>query len=287
MPALFTIYKSFIRPHLDYSDIIYDQAYNLSFHQKLESIQYNTALALTGAIRGSSREKLYQELGLESLQLRRWYRKLCCFYKIYNKQAPGYLTELIPTRNEAYQTRHLANIPSLSFKHNFFKNTFFPSTILEWNKLDPSLRNSASYNVFKNSILKFIRPSPNKIFQCHNPKGIKLVTRLRLGLSHLREHKFKHSFQDTLNPFCSCGLDIETTSHYFLHCPLFHAERSTLLNNVNEIDCPIFNKSEIVVTLILLFRDRSFKDEVNLLILNATINFVLPTNRYDEPLFLL
>ena len=280
MPALLTIYKSFIRPHLDYSDIIYDQAYNLSFHQKLESIQYNTALALTGAIRGSSREKLYQELGLESLQLRRWYRKLCCFYKIYNKQAPGYLTELIPTRNEAYQTRHLANIPSLSFKHNFFKNTFFPSTILEWNKLDPSLRNSASYNVFKNSILKFIRPSPN-------PKGIKLVTRLRLGLSHLREHKFKHSFQDTLNPFCSCGLDIETTSHYFLHCPLFHAERSTLLNNVNEIDCPIFNKSELVVTLILLFRDRSFKDEVNLLILNATINFVLPTNRYDEPLFLL
>ena len=185
-PALLTIYKCFIRPHLDYGDIIYDQAYNLSFHQKLESIQYNAALALTGAIRGSSREKLYQELGLESLQLRRWYRKLCCFYKIYNKQAPGYLTKLIPTRNEAYQTRHLANIPSLSFKHNFFKNTFFPSTILEWNKLDPSLRNSASYNVFKNSILKFIRPSPNKKnFQCHNLKGITLVTSLRLGLSHL------------------------------------------------------------------------------------------------------
>ena len=170
------------------------------------------------------------------------YKKLCCFYKIYNKQAAGYLTELILARNEAYQTRHFANIPSLSFKHNFFKNTFFPSTILEWNKLDPSLRNSASYNVFKNSILKFIRPSPNKIFQCHNPKGIKLVTRLRLGLSHLRKHKFKYSFQDTLNPPCRCGLDIENTSHYFLHCPLFHAERSALLNNINEIDSTIFSK---------------------------------------------
>ena len=155
---------------------------------------------------------MYQELGLQSLQLRRWYKKLCCFHKIYNKQAPGYLTKLIPRRNEAYQTRHLANIPSLSFKHNFFKNTFFPSTILEWNKVDASVRNLASYNVFKNSILKFIRPSPNKIFQCHNPKGIKLVTRLRLGLSHLRKHKFKHSFQDILNPLRSCDLDIETTS---------------------------------------------------------------------------
>ena len=110
--------------HLDYGDIIHDQAYNLSFREKLELIQYNAALALTGAIRSSSREKLYQELGLQSLQLRRWYKKLSCFHKIYNKRAPGYLTELIPTRNEAYQTKHLSNIPSLSFKQNFFKNTF-------------------------------------------------------------------------------------------------------------------------------------------------------------------
>ena len=133
---------------------------NLSFHQKLESIQYNAALALTGPIRGSSREKLYQELGLEPLQLWRWYRKLCCFYKIYNKQAPGYLTELIPTRNEAYQTRHVANVPSLNFKYSFFKNTFFPSVILEWNKLDSCLRNSAGYNVFKNKISKIYKTFP-------------------------------------------------------------------------------------------------------------------------------
>ena len=172
-------------------------------------------------------------------------------------------------------------------KHNFFKNTFFPSTVFEWNKLDPSLQNSASYNVFKNSVLKFIRPSPNKSFQCHNPKGIKLVTRLRLGLSHLWEHKFKYNFQDTLNPPCSCGLDVETTSHYFLHCPLFHAERYSLLNNINEIDSTIFNKRDSVVTRILLYGNESIKNEVNLLILNATIDLVLSTNRFDEPLYLL
>ena len=139
-PALRTIYECFIRLHLGYGDIIYDLP-NLSFHQKLESIQYNAALALTGAIRGSSREKLYQELGLESLQLRRWYKKLYCFYKIYNKQASGYLTKPIPTRNEVYQIRHVANIPSLSFKHNFLKKTFFPLTVLEWNRIDPSFGN--------------------------------------------------------------------------------------------------------------------------------------------------
>ena len=65
---LLTIYKSFIRPHLDYGDIIYDEVYNASFHQKLDSIQYIAALAITGAIRGTSKEKLYDELGLETLE---------------------------------------------------------------------------------------------------------------------------------------------------------------------------------------------------------------------------
>ena len=61
--SLLTINKSFIRPHLDYGDVIYDRAYNESFHQNLESLQYSAAIAVTGAIRGTSSEKLFQELG--------------------------------------------------------------------------------------------------------------------------------------------------------------------------------------------------------------------------------
>ena len=103
-----------------------------------------------------------------------------CFKVCFlSNQAPSYLTELMPARNKAYQTRHIANIPSLSFKHDFLKNTFFPSTILEWNKLDPSLLNSANYNVLKNSVLKFVRPSLNKTFQCHNPKKNKISTKIK------------------------------------------------------------------------------------------------------------
>ena len=64
--SLITIYKAFLRPLIDYGDIIYE---------KLKSVQYKAALAITGAIQGSSREKLYQELGLESLKSRRWYRR--------------------------------------------------------------------------------------------------------------------------------------------------------------------------------------------------------------------
>ena len=111
--ALLTIYKSFIRPHLNYSDIIYDQAYNTSFHQKLELLQYNACLAITGAIRDTSREKLCEELGLQSLQPRRWFRKLSCFYKLFNSEDPYYLFKLIPSRSSSY-----VNIIYLSLKQD-------------------------------------------------------------------------------------------------------------------------------------------------------------------------
>ena len=73
-PSLSTIYKTLIRPHLGYGDIICDQTYNVSFQQKVESIQNNAALAITGAIRGTPKEIHFEKLGLESLQRRRWYR---------------------------------------------------------------------------------------------------------------------------------------------------------------------------------------------------------------------
>ena len=94
--ALLTIYKSFVRPHLDYGDIIYDQPKNESFCQKLESHQYNAALAITRAIRGTSQTKIYQELGLESLKFRRYFRRLCTFFKIQQSGLPFYLFNLIP-----------------------------------------------------------------------------------------------------------------------------------------------------------------------------------------------
>ena len=99
--TLLRIYKSFVRPRLDYGDVIYDQHYNNSFHQKLVSLQYKSALAITGAIRGSSTEKLYQESRLESLKQRRWFRNLCCFIKITKNQFPKYLFDKIPATRSA------------------------------------------------------------------------------------------------------------------------------------------------------------------------------------------
>ena len=104
--SLVAIYNSFDKPHLHYCDIIYDQPNNESFCNKIERVQYNAALAITGAIRGTSQTKLYHELGLESLKFRRWMRRLCMFYKIKILKLPEYLYYLIPNDWRTYNTRH-------------------------------------------------------------------------------------------------------------------------------------------------------------------------------------
>ena len=152
--------------------------FNLSFQQKLEAIQYRACLAITGAIRGTSREKIYQELGLESLQSRRWYRKLTMFYKIYKNKSPFYLFNLIPEKTSSYATRNVGQILLIKIKYKFFKSTFFPSAIIEQNELDPAIQNAESLVIFKSNILKFIKPTPRRFFNCYNRKGIRVMTRL-------------------------------------------------------------------------------------------------------------
>ena len=126
-----TIYKAFIRPHLDYCDVIYDKIFNESWHKNLESTQCNAALAITQDIRGTNTMKLYQELGLKSLQNRCKLRRLSLFHKIYNDQSALYLYNLIPARTLGYPLQNVIYIPTKKVKHRFFENYFFSATINE------------------------------------------------------------------------------------------------------------------------------------------------------------
>ena len=104
--SLVAIYKACLRPPIDYGDIIYDQPQNESFCEKLKYVQHKAALAITGAIQGTSRDKIYQELGLESLKSRRWYKRLSCMFKINKEKAPTYLTTLAPKCEPTIRTRN-------------------------------------------------------------------------------------------------------------------------------------------------------------------------------------
>ena len=203
--SLVAIYKVFLRPLIDYRDIIYDQPNNESFCEKLESIQYIAALAITGAIHGTSRDKIYKEIGLEPLKARRWYKRLSCMFKIMKEEAPNYLINLIPKCNRNIRTRN-SHILIFHCRTDCFKYSFFPSTLRNWFNLDDNIRNSESISVFKNRLLAFIRPVENSVFNIYELNGLKLLTRLRLGLTHLNEHRFRHNFENCVNPLCSCSL---------------------------------------------------------------------------------
>ena len=101
---------------------------NEYFCEKLESLQYKAALAITGVIQGTSRDKIYQELGLESLKSRRWYKHLSCMFKIMKKEAPNYLINLIPKCEAAITTRN-NNFLTYNYRMDCFKYSFFPSTL--------------------------------------------------------------------------------------------------------------------------------------------------------------
>ena len=105
-----------------------------------------------------------------------------------------------------------------------------------------------------------------------------------MPLSHSCEHKSKHSFQDTLNPFCLCDLDVESNMHFFLYCPLFSDQKCTVLNPVNDIDSSLKNTNDTILTHILVFGKASLDISASTLILNATMNYI-STNRFEVTLF--
>ena len=259
--ALLIIYKSFIRPHLDYGDIVYDQPNKLSLYEKIESLQYNAVLAITGAIKDSSKEKFYQELGFESLKDRQLMRKLCCLYKIMSSKRPSYLYDILPPLQRSQ--RNQGFFQPLLCRTEIFKNSFLPYTINEWNKLDPDIRKIDSYVGFRKKLLSFIKPTENKTFSIYDLFGIKLLNRLRVDFSHLNEHKFRYNFADTLNPLCPCSLETETTAHFFLRCRNYTDVRLTLMKELYRTDNSIPSRQPNGLLRIILYGDSKFKDNVN------------------------
>ena len=166
-----------------------------------------------------------------------------------------YLTEHIPIfEPSAYclRSNHTPNV--LFLRTERFKSTFFRSSTLSWNQLDPNIQNSSSIEISKRALLKFIRPKPALIYKIHHPRGLKLLSRLRLGPSHLREHKFRHTFNDTIDPFSLCGTnDIETSEHFLLRCPNYAYLRLKLFDNLRNNNMLLLPLESRLIVQILLF----------------------------------
>ena len=233
--------------------------------EKLESVQYSAARAVTGTWKGTSREKLYIELGWESLSSRRWSRRLILFYKIMNNLAPLYTKEPIP---QPHQTNYFLHNQDVVGRMRARTEQFQPdpNCISEWNKLDPEIRLAPSVAVFKNKLLSVIRPPAQSVFGIHDPLGLSYLTQLKVGLSKLNFHKFSHNFRDTIGPMCPTNDGIEDTEHFLLLCPSYDIQRRDILAGVSELLRPDVRMNSIpnnVLVQILLYCDKDFSIDVN------------------------
>ena len=132
----------------------------------------------------------------------------------------NHLINLVPKSETNTRTRN-NSIPTFNCRTNCFKYSFFPSTLNDWFNVDLNIRNSRSVSIFKSKLLSFIRPVQTNIYNIFDPKGLTFLTCLRLSFSHLNKHRFRHNFQDCLNPLCFSSLELDT-SHYILHYITFY-----------------------------------------------------------------
>ena len=185
-------YKLYVRPDLDYGDVIYHNQ-RTDLMNLIEQVQYKAVLLVSGCWQGTNREKLYGELGWESLSERRWSRRMTMFYKILNGMAP-YLLDHIPEHiSSNVSFRRYVIRPPFS-RTGRYDNSLFSICINNRNNLDSTIKSSTSLSLFKANLNKFVRPKGNYFLSIHHSFGIKLLTKIRVYFSDLRDHRFNHNF---------------------------------------------------------------------------------------------
>ena len=191
------------------------------------------------------------------------------FLKIQSTGLPKCLIVLISSNNRSYTLRKPLNIPHYYYRTDTFKNSFFPNVINERNKLDEKIKGATSFSLFKTSLLKMDRPHANSTCRIHNPAGTRLLTSLRLGVSLLKQNKFRHNFADCVKPQCSSNIEPETTFHFFLHCHNFVNIRKKSFDKIKLLDEILWQLIDESLLTVPLFSSNIYNEQVNVRILNA------------------
>ena len=191
---------------------------------KVERIQYQAALAITGAWQGSSRTKLYDELGWETLSDRRKCRRAIQVHKIINNSTLSYLKDKLPPNcREIFSGNIRSTFHDFFCKSNRYRNSFFPDVIASWNIFMEifKYKEVPSLGILKNDISSLIRPESKNIFKIFDPVGLRFLFQLRVSLSPLRGRKWCHSFIDSPSDICHCNQGVEDTNHFLFTCPSY------------------------------------------------------------------
>ena len=287
LKTLDQMYKALVRSHLDYCDMIYhipptitNQGLTLhSLMEKVESVQYQAALAITGTWRGTSKLKLYEELGWETLSDRRFRKRILQMHKIIDGTTPSYLKDKLPPFRRTFLKTIFREIKC---NNDRYKKSFFPDAVSSWNGIITNFDYFPTYDTLKEQLLSFFRPEAKSFFDLHDPEGLRLLFQLRVGLSFLRSHKKQHHFLDTPSEICLCKQGIEDTRHFILSCPFYAIHRVSLESAVNYI----LQRSDLLLNgdqfKLYLYGHPEVNDADNREILKCTIKFINSTERFSK-----
>ena len=147
--ALETMYFSFIRPILEYGDVLLTNCGSVNA-KKLEKVQLQAARIVTGALQPTPLAQLYKETGWQTLAERHDIHCLCLFYKIVNGLTPSYLSELVPVQPvHSYNLRNMTGIQNLFCHTSRFHESFIPYVTTLCNNLSGEVRHSETLIIFK------------------------------------------------------------------------------------------------------------------------------------------
>ncbi len=194
--ALERMYFSFVRPLLEYADVVWSNCTD-ELKTQIESVQIEAARIVSGATKLCNIDKLFHDLRWESLENRRKKHKLILMYKMVNKLSPQYLSDLVPEQTQArYTLRNANNIPLLHCRTQLYSKSYLPSTIREWNNLSDNEKNAPSLATFK-AMLSKTDAKPPIFYNIGSRQGQILHTRLRLSCSSLNHDLHRRSIVDS------------------------------------------------------------------------------------------
>ena len=270
------IYKSYVRPVMEYGCVIWNNCSNENV-EILENIQLEAARIVTGAIRNTWHDNLYEETGWEKLSDRRKRQNLLLFHKMFYGTAPTYLQELVPSfvgENNPYSTRYANNLSGIDSRLKLYEKSFLPSVVEEWNVLPPAIRNIENYKLFKATINK--KPSTtNKNYYLGERSENVILARIRMECSALKAHLHKlHVISD---PSCPCQTGRETSRHYFFKCPLYIHQRTKLIDDLKEKMHIHIDDSKLNI---LLYGNHRLGEKANKRIVEHVHIFIRDTKRF-------
>ena len=269
--TLQTMYFSFVRPKLEYANIVWS---NLNQTQSLqvELIQKRAGRIVSGAIKGTKTEVIYEELGWDSLCSRREQQCILFMHKVVNGLVPKYLQDLLPDtvgEETTYNLRNCGNFRNIPARTTTFYKTLIPNAVRSWNLLDPDLKMIHDHVHFKNEFTKNC-PKPNSLFYYGERKVAVVHARLRMKCSILNAHLYENHVIP--EPSCSCGHSYEDVLHYFFICPLYNNSRQKLHETIS-------NYATFNIHTILYGRD-NLPQQCNHVIFDAVFLYIKETQRF-------